>query len=334
METYLITGGAGFIGSNFIKYLLSLQKDIVIINVDKLTYAGNLKNLKPVEAQHNYTFITQDICSRENIKKVFSLYKPDYVINFAAESHVDRSITDSETFARTNVLGTQILLQASLDYNIKRYIQISTDEVYGSSPDGTYFTEQSFLNPCNPYAASKAGADMLVNSFNITYNLPVNITRCTNNYGPGQHHEKLIPMVIKCCLEGKKIPVYGDGKNIRDWIYVDDHCRAIQLIIENGRPGEIYNIAAGNQMENIEIVKLIIEKSKDIAKIYYGLDLNIDESLIEFVEDRKGHDKRYALDTVKLSNELDWSAEKRFDEGLVQSIKWYMDNKPWLFNKK
>jgi len=332
MDTYLITGGAGFIGSNFIKYLLSLQKDIVIINVDKLTYAGNLKNLKSVETQHNYTFIAQDICSRENIKKIFSAYKPDYVVNFAAESHVDRSITDSEAFARTNVLGTQILLQTSLDYNIKRYVQISTDEVYGPSLDGIYFTEQAFLNPCNPYAASKAGADMLVNSFYITYNLPVSITRCTNNYGPGQHHEKLIPMVIKCCLEGKKMPVYGDGKNIRDWVYVDDHCRAIQLIIEKGRPGEIYNIGAGNQMENIEIVKLIIEKSRYIGKKYYGFDLNIDESLIEFVEDRKGHDKRYALNTDKLKNELGWTARMHFDEGLEQSIKWYMDNKPWLFN--
>ncbi|ADL41430.1 dTDP-glucose 4,6-dehydratase [Caldicellulosiruptor obsidiansis OB47] len=310
METILVTGGAGFIGSNFVKYMIS-KEEYKIINYDALTYAGNLENLKEVENHPYYTFIKGDIVDRAKVEEVFKNYQIDYVINFAAESHVDRSIKDPDIFVKTNVLGTQVLLDVSRKFGIKKFIQISTDEVYGSlGPEG-YFTEESPLAPNSPYSASKAGADMLVRAYFKTYGLPVNITRCSNNFGPHQHPEKFIPTVILNALQDKPIPIYGDGQNIRDWLYVEDHCRAIELVFKKGRIGEVYNIGGNNEWKNIDIAKLILKL------------LGKPESLIQFVADRPGHDRRYAIDSSKIQKELGWKVEYRFEKALLKTIEWY-----------
>lgn len=320
MSTYLITGGAGFIGSNFIKYLFTNYKDIKIINIDKLTYAGNLKNLNWLNLNYNYTFIKEDICNRTSIHDIFDIYKPDYVINFAAESHVDRSIQKLDSFLTTNILGTEVLMEASLKYKVKKFLQISTDEVYGSIETG-YFTEDSTIKPNNPYAATKASADLLVQSYYNTHGIPALITRCTNNYGPRQHKEKLIPMIISNCLSSHPIPIYGDGKNIRDWIYVLDHCRAIDLVLNKGTLGEIYNISGNNEISNIEIANLIIEKLNNLFPYK-----NIDNSLIKYVEDRKGHDRRYGVSSEKIRTQLEWNPKYGFSNSLEKTINWYVKN--------
>lgn len=317
MKNVLITGGAGFIGSNFINYILSRKDDWQIVNLDKLTYAGNLENLKSVERNKNYHFFKGDITNRELIDYLFKKYSIKYVINFAAESHVDRSILGSEIFYRTNVIGTNVLLEASRRYNIEKFIQISTDEVYGSLSEEGYFTEETPLSPNSPYSSSKAAADLMALAFHHTYNLPVVITRCSNNYGPYQFPEKLIPLMIINCLNNKKLPVYGDGLNVRDWIYVIDHCKAIELVFEKGKAGEVYNIGASCEMKNIDIVKLILKK------------LNKSDDLIEFVKDRPGHDRRYAIDSTKIQNELGWKPEFNFESALDYTIEWYIKNKDW-----
>jgi len=310
----LITGGAGFIGSNFIHYLLENYDD-QIITIDKLTYAGNLDNLRDISSAKNYKFYQGDIINKDFIEEVFDK-SVDYVVNFAAETHVDRSIDNSNKFIKTNVEGTQVLLDRALECDIKNFVQISTDEVYGSIKKGK-FNENNMLNPNNPYAASKAGADFLVKSYNNTYNLPVNITRSSNNYGPYQYPEKLIPLFITNIMQDKKLPLYGDGKNIRDWIYVKDNCRAIDLIMRKGKNGEIYNIGANNEKTNLEITKAIL-------KI-----MNKDESMIRYVKDRPGHDYRYALNNEKIKSELEWQPRISFNKGLIKTIKWYQNNKKW-----
>lgn len=315
MVKILITGGAGFIGSNFVSYMLDKYPDYEIVNLDALTYCGNLENLKEIEGNPNYTFIKGDITDKELIYKIAS--DTDYIINFAAESHVDRSIEDPEIFIKSNILGTQVLLDAAKEYNIKKFLQVSTDEVYGSLGKTGYFKEDSPLAPNSPYSASKAGADLMVRAYNKTFNLPVNITRCSNNYGPYQFPEKLIPLMISNALENKPLPVYGDGMNVRDWLHVYDHCTAIDLVLQKGKSGEIYNIGGNNEKSNIEIVKLILKY------------LRKDESLIKYVEDRPGHDRRYAIDSTKIQKELGWKAEYTFETGISKTIKWYLDNRKW-----
>lgn len=327
----LVTGGAGFIGSNFIKHMLE-NYDYRIINLDKLTYAGNLKNLVEIADDSRYFFIKGDICDRKLLENIFREFDIDTVINFAAESHVDRSIEEPEIFLKTNVLGTGALLDAAKNYwkvdsNDKydrrfregvKYIQISTDEVYGTLGAEGYFTEETCLSPNSPYSASKASADMLVRAYHETYGLPINITRCSNNYGPYQFPEKLIPLMINNALQDKQLPIYGDGMQIRDWLYVKDHCIAIDMILHKGEIGEIYNIGGNNEKTNIEIVKLIIKslgKSKD---------------LVEYVKDRPGHDRRYAIDNSKICNELGWQPSYTFEEGIEKTIEWYLDNREWL----
>ncbi|MHB9041377.1 MAG: dTDP-glucose 4,6-dehydratase, partial [Melioribacteraceae bacterium] len=290
----LVTGGAGFIGSNFINYILSTRDDYEIINLDKLTYAGNLENLKPSEGKKNYHFVKGDITNNELVDYIFNKYSIKYVINFAAESHVDRSILGSEVFYRTNVVGTNVLLEAARRYQTEKFLQISTDEVYGSLGATGLFTENTPLAPNSPYSSSKTAADMAVLAFHHTYGLPVVVTRCSNNYGPLQFPEKLIPLMIINALGNKKLPVYGDGLNVRDWIYVIDHNKAAELVFEKGKPGEVYNIGASREMKNIEIVNLILKK------------LGKGEELIEYVKDRPGHDRRYAIDSSKIQNELGW----------------------------
>ncbi|MGI1690919.1 dTDP-glucose 4,6-dehydratase [Thermoanaerobacter uzonensis] len=312
----LVTGGAGFIGSNFIKYMLKEYNDYKIINLDKLTYAGNLENLKDVENNPNYTFVKGDIADREVVEKIFS-DGIDYVVNFAAESHVDRSIEDPAIFLKTNILGTQVLLDAAKKYGVKKFLQVSTDEVYGSLGETGYFTEQTSLSPNSPYSASKASADLLVKAYHHTYGIPVNITRCSNNYGPYQFPEKLIPLMIINALHDKELPVYGDGLNVRDWLYVEDHCRAIDLVLHKGRIGEIYNIGGNNERTNIEIVKIILK------------ELNKPETLIKYVKDRPGHDRRYAINSSKIQQELGWKPIYGFGEGMQKTIKWYLDNQEW-----
>lgn len=316
-EKLLVTGGAGFIGSNFIKYMLNQYPEINIINFDSLTYAGNLENLADVENNPNYTFIKGDIRDRELVYQTMEK-GVDYIINFAAESHVDRSIEGPEIFVLTNVLGTQVLLDAARKYNITKFLQVSTDEVYGSLGPSGYFTEQTPLAPNSPYSASKTGADLLVRAYHETFGLPVNITRCSNNYGPYQFPEKLIPLIIGNTLEDKALPVYGDGMNIRDWLHVKDHCRAIDVVLHKGKNGEVYNIGGNNEKANIEIVKLILK------------ELNKPESLITYVKDRPGHDRRYAIDSTKIQRELGWSPEYTFNEGIKETIGWYLDNQEWL----
>ena len=348
MNTYLITGGAGFIGSNFIKYLLNRYTDINIICLDKLTYAGNLENIKEELENSNdrLEFIKGDINNRELLEYIFDRWNIQYIVNFAAESHVDRSIEDANIFLETNVLGVQNLMNVAKDIwktsenqylNGVRYLQISTDEVYGSLEADGYFTEEDKLKPNNPYSASKASADMLVRSYHKTYNFPALITRSSNNYGPYQFPEKLIPLMINNILQGKELPVYGDGLNVRDWLHVTDHCRAIDMVLKNGRPGEVYNIGGKNERTNIDIVKILIKEVKKIIRgssTYTGIaktGLNqINQSLISFVEDRKGHDKRYAIDPTKINNEIGWKATINFDDGIVETIKWYLNNQEWL----
>lgn len=334
MKIYLITGGAGFIGSNFVHYMFKKYSDIKIINLDKLTYAGNLENLKDVESNSNYCFIQGDICDKELLEKLFKKYDVDYVVNFAAESHVDRSISDPEIFVKTNVLGTSTLLNATKKAwetedgfkNEKKYLQVSTDEVYGSLGETSYFLESTPLNPHSPYSSSKTGADLLVKAYYDTYKMPINITRCSNNYGAYQFPEKLIPLIINNCLNKKSLPVYGDGMNIRDWLYVEDHCKAIDMVINSGRLGEVYNIGGHNERTNIHIIKTIIDY------IHNNVDSSVDESLITYVSDRKGHDRRYGIDPTKIKEELGWYPETKFEDGIKMTIKWYLDNREWMNN--
>ena len=315
MTNILVTGGAGFIGSNFVRYMINKYSDYHIINLDALTYCGNLENLKDIEDRDNYTFVKGDIRDKSVVDDLVK--KSDYVINFAAESHVDRSITDPEIFIKSNVLGTQVLLNAAKEYGVEKYIQISTDEVYGTLGSEGFFTETTPLQPNSPYSASKAGGDLISRAYFETFDLPINITRCSNNYGPYQFPEKLIPLMISNALEDIALPVYGDGKNIRDWLHVKDHCSAIDLVMHEGRLGEVYNIGGNNEKQNIEIVKLIINA------------LEKSESLIEFVTDRLGHDRRYAIDSSKIQNELGWKPEYTFEWGIEETIQWYLDNTDW-----
>ncbi len=329
MGIYLITGGAGFIGCNFIKYILEkYNNEIQIINVDKLNYAGDLTNLQDINNNKNYRFIKGDICNKSLIKQVFDKYKPDYIVNFAAESHVDRSIKQADIFVKTNILGTQNLLEQSLNTGVKKFHQVSTDEAYGSLGEEGFFTEDTPLNPHSPYAASKASADFLVKAYFDTHNLPINITRCSNNYGPNQFPEKLIPLTINKTIQHKKIPVYGTGKNVRDWLFVEDHCAAIDIVIKKSIPGKVYNIGGNSEMRNIDVVKKIIKLLRELTN-----DEKISEELIKYVEDRKGHDWRYAIDASLIKKELQWSPKICFEDGIYKTVKWYVDNKSWVDKK-
>lgn len=316
----IVTGGAGFIGSNFVYYMLDKRPEDRIICVDALTYAGNLATLDKAMQNSQFKFYKTDITNRQGIYEVFKAEHPDIVINFAAESHVDRSIENPEVFLKTNILGTQVLMDACRKYGIQRYHQVSTDEVYGDLPLDRldlFFTEDTPIHTSSPYSSSKAAADLLVLAYHRTYGLPVTISRCSNNYGPYHFPEKLIPLMIVNALADKPLPVYGKGENVRDWLYVEDHCKAIDLIIRNGRVGEVYNIGGHNEMRNIDIVKLIC---KELGK---------PESLITYVTDRKGHDLRYAIDPTKIHNELGWSPETKFEDGIKKTIQWYLDNPEW-----
>jgi len=318
--TIIVTGGTGFIGSNFVFHMLNKYPDYRIVCLDKLTYAGNLSILAPVMDNPNFRFVKLDICDREGVNQLFEEEHPDMVVNFAAESHVDRSIEDPGIFFQTNILGTATLMDACRKYGIKRYHQVSTDEVYGDLPldwPDLFFTEETPIHTSSPYSSSKAGADLLVMAYHRTYGLPVTISRCSNNYGPYYFPEKLIPLMIANALANKPLPVYGEGLNIRDWLYVEDHCKAIDLIIHNGRVGEVYNVGGHNEKQNIEIVKVICK------------ELEKPESLITHVEDRKGHDMRYAIDPTKIHNELGWLPETKFEDGIKKTIRWYLDNKEW-----
>ena len=312
----LVTGGAGFIGSCFVRYMLKNHPDYKIINLDALTYAGNLDNLKDVESNANYSFVHGNICDKQLVDSLMS--QVDACVNFAAESHVDRSITGPEIFIQTNVGGTLNLLEMAKKHKISRYLQVSTDEVYGTLGKTGYFTETTPLAPNSPYSASKASADMLVRAYYETYKMPVLTTRCSNNYGPYQFPEKLIPLFISNLLKGEKVPVYGDGMNIRDWLYVYDHCSAIDTVLHKGRIGEVYNIGGNNEKANIEITKLLIK------------ELGRDESSIKYVEDRLGHDRRYAIDSSKIQNELGWHPSVTFEEGIKITIDWYLNNQDWI----
>ena len=316
----LVTGGAGFIGSNFIFYERKKHPEHEIICLDKLTYAGNLATLASVVDQPNFKFVRGDIADREAVFELFQAEKPDVVVNFAAESHVDRSIEDPGIFLKTNVLGTQVLLDVCRQFGVTRYHQVSTDEVYGDLPLDRldlFFTEETPLHTSSPYSASKASADLLCNAYQRTYRLPITISRCSNNYGPYQFPEKLIPLMIANALAEKPLPVYGEGLNVRDWLYVEDHCAAIDLILEKGRVGQVYNIGGHNEMKNIDIVKLICKA------------LDKPESLITYVTDRKGHDMRYAIDPSFIHQELGWLPETKFEDGIQKTIKWYLDNRSW-----
>ncbi len=317
MKNILVTGGAGFIGSNYINYILQERDDYNIINIDKLTYAGNLENLKNSESKENYHFIKGDIGNAELLRYIFEKFKIKHVINFAAESHVDRSILGSEIFFKTNVMGTNALLETARFFEVEKFLQISTDEVYGSLGEKGKFSEKTPISPNSPYSSSKASSDLMAMSFFHTYEMPIVITRCSNNYGQFQFPEKLIPLMIINALNNQKLPVYGDGLNVRDWIYVVDHNRAINLVFEEGRIGEVYNIGASNEMKNIEIVKLILSQLKK------------DESLIQYIKDRPGHDRRYAIDSTKIQKELNWSPAFTFEEAIVKTIEWYLENKQW-----
>lgn len=312
----LVTGGAGFIGSNFVLYMLREHPEYQIINVDALTYAGNLENLKSIENNPNHTFVKADICDAAKMDELVS-QGVDVVVNFAAESHVDRSILEPDVFVKTNVLGTQVLLDAAKKHNITKFVQVSTDEVYGTLGETGLFTEETPLTPNSPYSASKAGGDLIVRAYHETFGLPVNITRCSNNYGPFQFPEKLIPLIISRALADEALPVYGDGLNIRDWLYVEDHCSAIDLVIHEGKNGEVYNIGGNNERTNIHIVKTILEQ------------LGKPESLIKYVEDRPGHDRRYGIDPTKTMTELGWKPKHNFETGIQATIQWYLDNKEW-----
>jgi len=332
MNTVLVTGGAGFIGANFVYYLLDKYPNIKLVNLDVLTYAGNLNTLASIKDDPRYTFAKGDICDRELVGRLFEKYDFDTVVNFAAESHVDRSITEPEIFLTTNIIGTQVLLDAAKrawnkepdnkhcrEYNEgMKFLQVSTDEVYGTLGPTGLFTEETPLAPNSPYSASKTSADLLVRAYHETYGFPMNITRCSNNYGPYQFPEKLIPLMINNCQNGKKLPVYGDGLQIRDWLHVEDHCAAIDTVINKGVSGEVYNIGGNNEKANIEIVKLLINA------------LGKDENLIEYVQDRPGHDRRYAIDNTKITTKLGWSPAHTFESGMAETIKWYLENQSWV----
>lgn len=318
--TIIVTGGAGFIGSNFVFHMLQAHPDYRIVCLDKLTYAGNLSTLEPVLQQENFRFVKADICDRQAVDKLFQEEKPDIVVNFAAESHVDRSIENPGIFLETNIMGTAVLMDACRKYGIQRYHQVSTDEVYGDLPldrPDLFFTEETPLHTSSPYSSSKASADLLVMAYYRTYGLPVTISRCSNNYGPYHFPEKLIPLMIANALADKPLPVYGNGENVRDWLYVEDHCRAIDLIIHNGKVGEVYNVGGHNEKRNIDIVRIICQ------------ELGKPESLIVHVEDRKGHDRRYAIDPAKIHRELGWLPETKFEDGIQKTIKWYLEHKRW-----
>ena len=335
MKNVIVTGGDGFIGSNFILYELQKYQDIFIVNVDKLTYAGNLENLKEVENDPRYVFCQLDICDAEEIAKLFDKYDIDTVINFAAESHVDRSIEDPMVFIRTNVLGTATLLNIAKEKwsdgnggykEGVKYLQVSTDEVYGSlGPEG-FFREDTPLDPHSPYSASKASADLIVKSYYDTFKMPVNITRCSNNYGPYQFPEKLIPLMINNCLNHRSLPVYGDGLQIRDWLYVEDHCKAIDMVVRDGVVGQVYNIGGHNEKTNLFIVNSVI------SYIHDHKDASVDDGLIKHVTDRKGHDRRYGIDPQKIKDALGWYPETPFEKGIVKTIEWYLDNGEWIEN--
>ena len=319
----IVTGGAGFIGGNFVYYELKNHPEDEIICLDKLTYAGNLKTLSEAMKNPRFTFIKGDIADRKFIYELFASEKPDIIVNFAAESHVDRSIEDPEIFLQTNVMGTQVLMDACRKYGISRYHQVSTDEVYGDLPldrPDLFFTEETPIHTSSPYSASKASADLLVLAYHRTYKLPVTITRCSNNYGPYHFPEKLIPLMIANALADKPLPVYGNGENVRDWLYVEDHCAAIDLVIRKGRVGEIYNIGGHNERTNLDVVKTILKQ------------LGKPESLITFVKDRPGHDRRYAIDPTKIHSELGWLPQTGFDDGIKKTINWYLANKAWWQN--
>ena len=318
--TIIVTGGAGFIGSNFVFHMLQAHPDYRIVCLDKLTYAGNLSTLEPVLQQDNFRFVKADICDRQAVDKLFQEEKPDIVVNFAAESHVDRSIENPGIFLETNIMGTAVLMDACRKYGIQRYHQVSTDEVYGDLPldrPDLFFTEETPLHTSSPYSSSKASADLLVMAYYRTYGLPVTISRCSNNYGPYHFPEKLIPLMIANALADKPLPVYGNGENVRDWLYVEDHCRAIDLIIHAGKVGEVYNVGGHNEKRNIDIVRIICQ------------ELGKPESLIVHVEDRKGHDRRYAIDPAKIHRELGWLPETKFEDGIKKTIKWYLEHKKW-----
>jgi dTDP-glucose 4,6-dehydratase len=329
MTNYLVTGGAGFIGSNYIHFLMERYgNNIRVINLDSLTYCGNRSNVSIYDGCNNYVFIQGNICDEELVNKIFTENDIDFVIHFAAQTHVDRSISSAKEFAETNVVGTLNLLNAAInawkdnECSEKRFLYVSTDEVYGHMPNEGFFTEETPLNPRNPYSASKAAGDMMTHAFYETHHLPILITRCSNNYGPYQYEEKFIPLCIKCCLTGKEIPLYGDGTNIRDWLYVTDHCKAIDNVLQNGRIGEVYNIGGHTEFTNLEIANIVL----GILKKEY----NIQIPAIKFVEDRKGHDKRYAINPAKIRNELAWHKETNFDDGIYKTIHWYMEHKDFL----
>ncbi|HIX09216.1 MAG TPA: dTDP-glucose 4,6-dehydratase [Firmicutes bacterium] len=320
MSKYLVTGGAGFIGGNFCHFMVNTYSKDTFVCLDALTYAGNLETLAPIMDKPNFKFVHGNICDRELVFSLFEAEKFDYVINFAAESHVDRSIENPRIFLETNILGTQTLMDACRKYGIRRYHQVSTDEVYGDLPldrPDLFFTEETPIHTSSPYSASKAGADLLVMAYHRTFGLPVTISRCSNNYGPYHFPEKLIPLMIVNALADKPLPVYGNGENVRDWLYVEDHCRAIDLIVHQGRDGEIYNVGGHNEMRNIDIVKLICQ------------ELGKPESLITFVADRKGHDMRYAIDPAKIHRELGWLPKVKFKDGIKRTIQWYLNNEDW-----
>ena len=320
MKTIIITGGAGFIGSNFVYYMLNKYPDYRIICLDLLTYAGNLNTLKKAMENPNFHFVRADICDKVAVENLFEKEHPDIVVNFAAESHVDRSIKNPKLFLETNILGPQTLMDACLKFGVSRYHQVSTDEVYGDLPldrPDLFFTEKTNLHASSPYSASKASADLVTMAYHRTYGLPITISRCSNNYGPYHFPEKLIPLMIIKSLHDEPLPVYGDGKNVRDWLYVEDHCKAIDMIIHSDKIGEVYNVGGHNEMNNLDIVKLILKK------------LDKPESLITFVEDRKGHDRRYAIDPTKIKTDLGWYPETKFADGIEKTIDWYLENKQW-----
>lgn len=341
MRTYLVTGGAGFIGSNYIHYMFQkYQDEIQIINVDKLTYAGNLENLKGVEDRENYTFIKADICDSDTIRQIFKDHDIDRVVHFAAESHVDRSIRNPEVFVQTNVLGTLVMLNAAKEAwelpdgtfkEDKKFLHVSTDEVYGSlENEADFFYETTPYDPHSPYSASKASSDMLVKSYMDTYRFPANITNCSNNYGPFQFPEKLIPLIINNALNGRMLPVYGDGKNVRDWLYVADHAKAIDMVMEKGRPGETYNVGGHNEKQNIEIIHIILDVLREKLPQTDPRRARISDDLITYVEDRKGHDRRYAIAPDKIKSEIGWEPETMFEEGIRKTIEWYFTHEDWM----
>lgn len=317
MKNVLVTGGAGFIGSNFVRHFLSAHSDVRVFNIDKLTYAGNLENLEDVANNPRYHFVKGDICERETLESVFKQFDVDSVVHFAAESHVDRSILGSSVFVQTNVAGTNILLDVAKQFGVERFLHVSTDEVYGSLGVTGKFTEQSSLHPNSPYSASKASSDLLAFAYHNTYGLPVVVTRCSNNYGPYQFPEKLIPLMIINALNDKPLPVYGDGLNVRDWLHVTDHCVALDAVLLKGKPGEVYNIGGNNEWKNIDIVKLVLHK---VGK---------PESLISYVKDRPGHDRRYAIDATKIKKELGWTPAFSFEVGIEETVQWYLNNSMW-----